>query len=305
MRSSHNQQELWMLFSILLAGGLILCGLVMLLLEKLVLSPLARLSAEVMRIGRNEGLSGRLAVAGDDELARMAGAVNGMLTALETSQEELRKKETLGESEERYHSLVELSPDAVYIVRDGRFIFANAAGVTLLGASEADELIGHPWLDMVHPDFRMRGVFSALNALALAEIKRRGCANALLLSDGRSTSGQAFIHKIGAVHHHSEYEMDYKREGMPDQAGLSICFRKAANADAREVARQNAIYFGERFDEGGEGREARSGHRPRRGDSPDHPGALAPHEEQPRAHRRAGRRQDRRRRGPGREDCGR
>ena len=39
-------------------------------------------------------------------------------------------------------------------------------------------------------------------------------------------------------------------------------------------------------------RQARSGHRPRRGDSPRHPGAVAPHEEQPRAHRRARRRQD-------------
>ena len=32
-------------------------------------------------------------------------------------------------------------------------------------------------------------------------------------------------------------------------------------------------------------RQARPGHRPRRGDPPHHPGAVAPHEEQPRAHR--------------------
>ena len=44
--------------------------------------------------------------------------------------------------------------------------------------------------------------------------------------------------------------------------------------------------------------QARSGHRPRRGDPPRHPGAVAPHEEQPGAHRRARRRQDRDRRGP-------
>ncbi len=46
-------------------------------------------------------------------------------------------------------------------------------------------------------------------------------------------------------------------------------------------------------------RQARSGHRPRRGDPPRHPGALAPHEEQPGADRRAGRRQDRHRRRAG------
>ena len=45
--------------------------------------------------------------------------------------------------------------------------------------------------------------------------------------------------------------------------------------------------------------QARPGHRPRRGDPPRHPGALAPHQEQPGADRRAGRRQDRHRRGAG------
>ena len=44
-------------------------------------------------------------------------------------------------------------------------------------------------------------------------------------------------------------------------------------------------------------RQARPGHRPRRGDPPRDPGALAAHEEQPRADRRPGRRQDRHRRG--------
>ncbi len=45
--------------------------------------------------------------------------------------------------------------------------------------------------------------------------------------------------------------------------------------------------------------QARSGHRPRRGDPPRDPGALPPHQEQSRADRRARRRQDRHRRGPG------
>ena len=50
---------------------------------------------------------------------------------------------------------------------------------------------------------------------------------------------------------------------------------------------------------GGARRQARSGHRPRRGDPPHHPGAVAPHQEQSGADRRARRRQDRDRRGPG------
>ncbi len=45
--------------------------------------------------------------------------------------------------------------------------------------------------------------------------------------------------------------------------------------------------------------QARPGHRPRRGDPPGHPDPLASHQEQPGADRRARRRQDRHRRGPG------
>ena len=50
---------------------------------------------------------------------------------------------------------------------------------------------------------------------------------------------------------------------------------------------------------GGARRQARSGDRPRRGNPPHHPGAVAPHQEQSGADRRARRRQDRDRRGPG------
>ena len=53
-----------------------------------------------------------------------------------------------------------------------------------------------------------------------------------------------------------------------------------------------------RPDHRGARRQARSGHRPRRGDPPGHPGAVAPDQEQPGPDRRAGRRQDRHRRGP-------
>ena len=57
-----------------------------------------------------------------------------------------------------------------------------------------------------------------------------------------------------------------------------------------------------RSDQAGRAGQARSGHRTRRGDSPRHPGALAPHQEQPGADRRAGRRQDGHRRRAGAAD---
>ena len=70
---------------------------------------------------------------------------------------------------------------------------------------------------------------------------------------------------------------------------------------ARDVAEPGSHLRGARPlrprpDGAGAQRQARSGHRPRRGSPPRHPGAVAPHQEQPGAHRRARRRQDRHRR---------
>jgi hypothetical protein len=62
---------------------------------------------------------------------------------------------------------------------------------------------------------------------------------------------------------------------------------------------QSLEKYGRDLTESARTRQARSGHRPRRGDPSRRPGAQPPDQEQPRAHRRARRRQDRRRRGPG------
>ncbi|MCK9590664.1 MAG: PAS domain S-box protein [Methanoregula sp.] len=63
-------------------------------------------------------------------------------------------EEALQESEDRYRKLVEISPDAVFLHREGRIIYANPAAFTLLGASHSDEIIGKNVLDIIHPEFR-------------------------------------------------------------------------------------------------------------------------------------------------------
>ncbi len=56
--------------------------------------------------------------------------------------------------EERYRSLVELSPDAV-IVHDGEmFLFVNAACADLLGAASPEEVVGERVMDFIHPNHR-------------------------------------------------------------------------------------------------------------------------------------------------------
>jgi PAS domain S-box-containing protein len=65
-----------------------------------------------------------------------------------------RFEECLREGEERYRTLVELSPDAIGVVRGGIIRFVNSTAVKLLGAENAGQLVGRPILDFVLPDQR-------------------------------------------------------------------------------------------------------------------------------------------------------
>ena len=60
----------------------------------------------------------------------------------------------LRESEARYRTLVDLSPELVLVHAGGRIVFVNAAGAKLLGASAPSDLINRPILERIHPDFR-------------------------------------------------------------------------------------------------------------------------------------------------------
>ena len=60
----------------------------------------------------------------------------------------------LRESEERYQTLVELSPDAIIVHVDRRIVFINSAGMRLLGAANREQLLGLPILNFIHEDFR-------------------------------------------------------------------------------------------------------------------------------------------------------
>jgi PAS domain S-box-containing protein len=68
--------------------------------------------------------------------------------------ERTRMEVRLSESEESYRQVVEQSPDAVLVHRQGEILFANRACVSLFGASSARQLVGEQMFDFVHPDDR-------------------------------------------------------------------------------------------------------------------------------------------------------
>ena len=60
----------------------------------------------------------------------------------------------LHNAEEKLKYLVDLSPNAIFVHRNGIFLYANKTGAELLGINNPDELTGRSALDFVHPDYK-------------------------------------------------------------------------------------------------------------------------------------------------------
>ncbi|MGE7767784.1 PAS domain-containing sensor histidine kinase [Peribacillus sp. NPDC096540] len=60
----------------------------------------------------------------------------------------------LKESEERYRSLVEVSPEAIFVHRNGVIEYMNPMGAKMLGMDSVDDIIGMSVFQFVHPDSR-------------------------------------------------------------------------------------------------------------------------------------------------------
>jgi PAS domain S-box-containing protein len=76
----------------------------------------------------------------------MAEALQRQRTELETTTLALRQ------SEAHYRSLVEMSPEAIYIYSEGKIAFINETGAHMLGFEKPELLIGKEILEFIHPD---------------------------------------------------------------------------------------------------------------------------------------------------------
>ena len=85
--------------------------------------------------------------------------------------------EALRESEERYRTVVQLSPSGIFIHVDGKVVFANQSFARMSGAARPEELYGTSVLDFVHADHldlvadRMRMIKTGRQQTPLAELK--------------------------------------------------------------------------------------------------------------------------------------
>lgn len=126
-----QRSQRYLILSVLVAIP-IFGGVTLLLVERLVLFRIARLSAGVSRISKCSNLSARLSMPGNDELSGLAEAINSMLAALEDSQRQQR------ESEQRYRAVIEQSSEGIFLfdAQTGRILEANTAFRQLLGYSD-------------------------------------------------------------------------------------------------------------------------------------------------------------------------
>ena len=115
---------------------------VAMILAQLLVAPISRLTQVAAQIAKGD-LHTQAQVESRDEIGTLASTFNGMLDALVRTQEELQESEGL------YRSLVDYSPDMITLHSQGKILFMNPAGVKLLGAKSADELVGQPILDII------------------------------------------------------------------------------------------------------------------------------------------------------------
>ncbi|MBI4731727.1 MAG: GAF domain-containing protein [Chloroflexi bacterium] len=139
-------------------------------------------------------------------------------------QSRLDAENELRESEERYRRMVELSPEAIAIHSEGRLVFANPAAMKLIGAQSAEDVIGMPIANFVHPDSR--------------ELAARRIKEALAQQKALPAAEEKFIKLDGSVIDVEVATMPFPYQG---KAALQVLIREITERKQSD-ALQEAVY---------------------------------------------------------------
>ena len=151
-------------------------------------------------------------------LRDMTVNTNKALVELGKVEEELRQ------SEERYRTLVELFPEAVFVHSEGNFEYTNPAGVELFGAANPDELLGTPMIERVHPTAREAAI-ERIRRMQVAGIRADP-----MESKGLKLDGQAIEIEVTAA------PITYKNKSSILVVIRDITERKQADKHIRRLA---------------------------------------------------------------------
>jgi PAS domain S-box-containing protein len=144
---SGNEQDVAIAYLTLMivAAGLLFGIVTILLLEKQVLSRLTHLSSGIRSIGTSGDITSRVQLPGTDELSVLAGTINGLLSAIEESEGELR------ESEEQYRLLAENATDVIYAMDMNMKVAYISPSVERLTGHAVEEARAQPMDQVLTP----------------------------------------------------------------------------------------------------------------------------------------------------------
>ncbi|HWQ20333.1 MAG TPA: ATP-binding protein [Methanotrichaceae archaeon] len=105
--------------------------------------------------GKIEALQRKISALRDEVLPGTEDSFIEALAEVQADIEEvMARQNAMAEREELYRSLVELSPEPLGVLMDGKIAYVNPAGAALLGASNPVSILGRSILDFIHPNYR-------------------------------------------------------------------------------------------------------------------------------------------------------
>lgn len=159
-----------------------------------------------------------------------------LLAAIAIGAVSRRRAEELVEAEERYQSLVELSPDGIGVGdENARFVYVNRALMRIVGATDASQMLGKPILDFIHPDFRARAQERVDRLTAGEQIRPR--ETKWLTFDGRTVDVEGV--SVAVPHHGRVWFHGFVRD---------LTERKKTEAKLNAAARRMGALFDSALD---------------------------------------------------------